>query len=97
MEERFDIKTLSNLARINLSVDEQVGISTDLKNVLNYVDTLNELNLDNIEPTSHVIELEDVYRPDIVEHSNMANKLFVNIAESKREDNFFKVPKIIED
>ncbi len=92
---KFDINTLSNLARISLSDEEKESLSKDLNNILEYVDTLNELDTSSIEPTSHVLNIEDVYREDKAVKTGAASKVLEVLPEHRKEGSFFKVPKVI--
>ena len=55
---------MARLARLRLS-DEEVGrMSTELSTILDHIEKIGELDLENVPPTSHVIEVENVLRPD---------------------------------
>ncbi len=97
MENEFNIDAISKLARMNLSGEESESLREDLRNILSYVNMLSELDLEDIEPTSHVVEIENVFRDDVVRESHTADKLFGLISDEKYEGYFFKVPKIIEE
>lgn len=88
------VKYTANLARIGLSDKELEHFTGQLDRILAYVDKLNTLNVANLEPTSHVLEMKNVYREDIVKKSLPAHEVIKN-APSK-ESNLFKVPKIID-
>ncbi|MCX5687396.1 MAG: Asp-tRNA(Asn)/Glu-tRNA(Gln) amidotransferase subunit GatC [Candidatus Omnitrophica bacterium] len=88
------VKYTANLARIELSDKELDHFTDQLGRILAYVDKLNTLNVSNLEPTSHVLEMKNVYRNDIVKKSLPVTEVIKN-APSK-ENNLFKVPKIIE-
>ena len=55
---------MARLARLKLSDDEVAQMSGELSGILEHVERISELDLDGVEPTSHVIELENVLRPD---------------------------------
>ena len=55
---------MARLARLKLSDDEVERMSGELSGILDHVERISELDLDGVEPTSHVIELENVLRPD---------------------------------
>lgn len=59
-----DIQNLANLSRITLSEEQSDSFSKDLTDLLNYVGQLDEVDLEDIEPTSQVTGLINVFRPD---------------------------------
>lgn len=61
------IKKLTQLCRIDCSSEEQSAILLDLQRVLLYIDQLQEVDTEGIPPCSHVIEMSNVMREDIIE------------------------------
>lgn len=55
---------VARLARLELSPDELERMAGELSGILDHVDKIGELDLDGVEPTSHVVALENVLRPD---------------------------------
>lgn len=89
-----DVEHVAKLARLNLT-DEERGMFTDQLNaILQYAEKLNELDTDNVEPTTHVLKLSNVMRDDEVKESLSAEKVFLNAPEE--EDGQFKVPAVLE-
>ncbi len=97
MAKKFDITTLSTLSRINLSDDEKVSLGQDLENILEYVDKLSEIDTSSVEPTSHVLNIENVYRDDEARKTNAAEAVLEALPDNRKEGRFFKVPKVIAD
>lgn len=64
MIEREQVLHVARLARLRLSDDEVERMAGELSGILDHVDRIGELDLDDVEPTSHVIALENVLRPD---------------------------------
>jgi len=62
--EREQVEHVARLARLKLSEEELERMSGELSGILEHVDRISELDLDDVEPTSHVIALENVLRPD---------------------------------
>lgn len=58
---------VARLARLRLDEPEVERIAGELSGILEHVDKLAELDLEGVEPTNHVIHLENVLRPDVVE------------------------------
>jgi aspartyl-tRNA(Asn)/glutamyl-tRNA(Gln) amidotransferase subunit C len=55
---------VARLARLRLNEDEVERMSTELSSILEHVDRIGQLDLEGVDPTSHVVELENVLRPD---------------------------------
>ncbi len=64
MIDREQVLHVARLARLKLGDDEIERMSGELSGILQHVERISELDLDRVEPTSHVIELENVLRPD---------------------------------
>ena len=62
--DREQVLHVARLARLKLSDEEVERMSSELSGILQHVEHINELDLDGVEPTSHVIELQNVLRPD---------------------------------
>ena len=90
----FNIDHVAKLARLNLKPDEKKKLEKDLDSILEYVKTLSKLDTENVEPTCHVMDLENVFRKDEVKTSDAAKKALEHAPQ--REGNFFKVPKVVQ-
>jgi aspartyl-tRNA(Asn)/glutamyl-tRNA(Gln) amidotransferase subunit C len=62
--DREQVLHVARLARLGLSEEEVETMSRELSGILEHVDRIGELDLDGVEPTSHVVALENVLRPD---------------------------------
>jgi aspartyl-tRNA(Asn)/glutamyl-tRNA(Gln) amidotransferase subunit C len=62
--DREQVLHVARLARLALSEDEIERMAGELSGILEHVERMNELDPDGVEPTSHVVELENVLRPD---------------------------------
>ena len=89
-----DVEYVAKLARLTLSDKEKEEFTTQLDDILTYMDKLNELDTTGVEPTSHVISLKNVLRNDEVCESPPPEPSLKNAPE--KEGAFYKVPKIIE-
>lgn len=90
-----EVLETAELARLEFSEEELEKFTHQLGNILEYIEDLNELDTENVEATSHVLELSTPLRKDKVEQLITAEEALQNAPE--REDNFFVVPKVIED
>ena len=62
--DREQVLHVAKLARLKLTEPEVERMATELSGILQHVERISELDLDGVEPTSHVIALENVFRPD---------------------------------
>ncbi len=88
------LKYVANLARIELDDKELGNFTKQLDRILEYIHKLKKLDVSKLEPTSHVLEMKNVYREDRVKDSLPASEVIKNAPE--KEENLFKVKKIIE-
>jgi aspartyl-tRNA(Asn)/glutamyl-tRNA(Gln) amidotransferase subunit C len=88
-----DVEYVASLARLEFSDREKEKLTHELNEILKYVEKLNELDTEKVEPLAHVIELGNVFREDEVQPSIAQEEALKN-APSKN-DKFFKVPKVI--
>ncbi len=82
------------LARLDLTPDEQEQLTGQLDRILDYMDKLNELDTENVEPMSHAVNVVNVLRPDRAVNQPRTEALLSNAPA--RDDDFLSVPKIIE-
>lgn len=90
----FKIEKVAELARLNLSAEEKTKLEKELGSILDYVKKLDKLDTSKVEPTSHVLNLENVYRKDEVKESDAAEKALEHAPHA--DGRFFKVPKIVQ-
>lgn len=89
-----DVLHIATLARLRFDDDQAERFKNDLNNILGYIDKLNELNTDNIEPTSHALDVYTVTREDRAQSSLSNEDALMNAPEA--ENGSFRVPKVIE-
>ena len=89
-----EVEYVAGLARLRLSDEEKEEFTTQLDDILTYMDKLNEVDTTGVEPTSHVISIRNVLRNDEVRESLPSEPSLKNAPEKERS--FYKVPKIIE-
>jgi aspartyl-tRNA(Asn)/glutamyl-tRNA(Gln) amidotransferase subunit C len=90
----FNIERVAELARLNLKPEEKKKLGKDLGAILAYVQKLDALDTKDVEPTSHVLNMENVFRADEVQPSDAAPKALKHAPETQGP--FFKVPKIVQ-
>ncbi len=90
-----DVLNTAELARLEFDDETLSKFTRQLGDILVHIDELAELDTENVEPTSHVLELSIPFRKDEVDQLITAEDALSN-APSKEND-FFTVPKVIED
>jgi aspartyl-tRNA(Asn)/glutamyl-tRNA(Gln) amidotransferase subunit C len=88
------ISYLEKLGRISLTEEEKEKTRIDLSAILGYIDKLNELDTDSVEPLSHAFPITNVFREDEVTNSDRRDVILSNAPDKK--DGCFKVPKTVE-
>ncbi|MCK5456255.1 MAG: Asp-tRNA(Asn)/Glu-tRNA(Gln) amidotransferase subunit GatC [Melioribacteraceae bacterium] len=88
-----DVEHIAKLAKLEFNDDEITNYTDDLNKILEYVDKLNELDTENVEPLYHPIEGSNVFREDKLKESVDTEDALKNAPESTHE--YFKVPKVI--
>ncbi len=85
------IEYVGILAQLELSPEEKEQAKKDMEIMLDYVDTLNELDTDGVEPMSHVFPVSNQFREDTVTNGDDREAILANAPEEK--DGAFVVPK----
>ncbi|MGI5892138.1 MAG: Asp-tRNA(Asn)/Glu-tRNA(Gln) amidotransferase subunit GatC [Bacillota bacterium] len=88
-----DVEYVAKLAKLNFTEEEKVIYQEKLDAILGYMEQLQELDTKDIEPTTHVLPLENVFREDKVGVCLSNQEALANAPDQK--DGYFKVPKII--
>ncbi len=87
------IEYVGILAKLELSGEEKEKAKADMERMLDYIDTLNELDTEGVEPMSHVFPVHNVFREDVASYKDGSTDTLANAPLKK--DNSFKVPKTI--
>ena len=91
---RKDVEHVALLSRLELSEKDLDKYTGQLDAILAYIDVLNQVDTEGVEPLAHVLDMKNVMRPDVVQPSLPREAALQNAPEP--EDGFFKVPKIVE-
>ena len=91
--DRATVHKVATLARLALTIEEEDQFADQLSGILEYVDQLDELDVTGIEPTTRAIDVANVTRADIMRVYENREGLMESAPD--RDENFFKVPKII--
>jgi aspartyl-tRNA(Asn)/glutamyl-tRNA(Gln) amidotransferase subunit C len=90
----LNVQYIAHLARLHLTPEEEAKIGAQLTHVLDYIEKLKQLDVNNIEPTSHAVPLVNVTRPDEVRPSLPHEEAMRNAPS--QANGLFMVPKIVE-
>lgn len=88
------IEKAAHLARLNLSDEQKDKYVQSVGGIINWIEQLNEVNTDDIEPLATVTNIENRLRDDIVTDGDIVEKILANAPDEL--ENFFAVPKVIE-
>lgn len=96
MAERITDETMEEieiLAKLFLTDEEKETSRNEMQKMLDYVERLNSLDTDGVEPLTHIFPMENVFREDVEEESTAREELLKNAPEEK--DGQFLVPGTI--
>lgn len=88
-----DVAYIAELARLKFTDAEQEKMTSELNMILHYIEKLNEVDTEGVEPLNTIHDQINVLRAD-VEHQSLSNEEALRNAPD-RQDRFFKVPKVI--
>ena len=88
------IKHISKLSRISVDDEKAKKLAGDMNSIFDFIEKLNELNTDNIEPLTSVAEITLKLRVDEVKSGNIKEQVLKN-SPDENED-FFVVPRVVE-
>ncbi len=94
MDMKETVRDVAALAHLKFDESEIESFAGQFSKIVNYIGAIEELNLNGTEPLSHVVESENVFREDEVGSSLTLEEALSNAP--KRNENFFKVPKVLE-
>ena len=93
----IDLKTIKHISKLSrISVDDAKAnkLAGDLNSIFDFIEKLNELNTDNVEPLSSVAETTLKLRADEVKSKNIRDQVLRNSPEENED--FFVVPRVVE-
>ncbi|MEJ2243193.1 MAG: Asp-tRNA(Asn)/Glu-tRNA(Gln) amidotransferase subunit GatC [Candidatus Bathyarchaeota archaeon] len=88
-----DVEHVAWLARIQLSEEEKELFTEQFNDILDYFKKIDEINTESVEPTYHVLDLQNVTRKDEVVPS-LSTEEALKMAP-KKQKKFFKAPRIV--
>jgi aspartyl-tRNA(Asn)/glutamyl-tRNA(Gln) amidotransferase subunit C len=88
------VKRIARLARIRISDAEAEGLKKELSGILNWVEQLNEVDVEGVEPMTRVVPIKLKMRDDVVTDGEIADDVTQNAPMT--DDHFYVVPKVVE-
>ncbi len=88
------VKRVAHLARIKVTDEEAGRMTGELNTILAFVEQLDEVNVEGVEPMTSVVHQQMKKRADVVSDGGYPEKVVANAPAS--DDNFFMVPKVVE-
>ena len=89
-----DVRKVARLSRIAVTDAHAEELVGELNGILNWIDQLNEVDVDGVEPMTSVVETTLPMREDVVTDGNIQDQVLANAPRS--EDGFFVAPKAVE-
>ena len=91
---REDIVHLAELSNFSLPEKEIKSLQKDLQGIIKYISQLDELKVDDVEPTYQVFEMENVWREDEIIPQEATREELLALSK-EQEDNQIKIPKVL--
>ena len=88
------IEYVGILAKLELSDEEKEAATSEMGRMLDYIDKLNALDTNGVEPMSHVFPVHNVFREDVVTNGDDRDNMLANAPEER--DGQYQVPKTVE-
>jgi len=88
------VRRIAHLARIAVAENEIEHLRGEINNMLAFVEQLNEVNVDGVEPTASVEDMKLKMRDDVISDGDYAKRVLANAPAT--DDGFFQVPKVVE-
>lgn len=89
-----EVRHIAKLARLRLTDEEELSMADQLSKILDYIEQLNELDTTGVEPMSHVLDLVNATREDVVEQRITHEEALRNAPAA--DSDYFRVPRFVE-
>jgi aspartyl-tRNA(Asn)/glutamyl-tRNA(Gln) amidotransferase subunit C len=88
------VRRIAHLARIKVADADLPHLAAELNSILSFVEELNQVDVEGVEPMTSVIPMRMKQRPDVVDDGEQAEAIIANAPTA--EDHYFVVPKVVE-
>ena len=89
-----EVRKVAHLSRIAVAEDKLDDLAGELNGILGWIDQLNEVDVEGVDPMTSVVETQLPMREDVITDGNIPDQVLANAPNS--EDGFFVVPKSVE-
>mgnify|MGYP000273928946 FL=1 len=89
-----DVKKIARLSRLRVEDTELQSLADDLSGILGWIEQLNEVDVDKVEPMTSAVAMKSPMRKDIVSDGDKRDQILKNAP--KKDDGFFVVPRSVE-
>ncbi len=89
-----EVEKIASLSMLSLTDEKKQMLQKNLDDILEHAEKLNELDTQDVEPTSYILKQQNVVRPDVPETVWQREDMLKNAAET--EDGCFVVPKVVD-
>ncbi len=89
-----EVRRLATLARLRFTPDEEQKLAGEMTRIIGYIDQLEEVDVEGVEPLLHVLDLENVFRPDVPDQRITREQALANAPKS--DGDYVRVPKVID-
>ncbi len=93
--DKNEILKIASLAKLKFNDEEIEKFTSQFNEILNYMDKLNEIDTENVQPLSHPLDINNVMREDELFNSIETKDALLNAPD--KDEQYFKVPKVIKD
>lgn len=89
-----EVEKMASLSMLHLSDNDKKMLQSSLESILSHAQRLNELDTENVQPTTYILKQQNVYREDETTQRLSREDLLRNAPE--QEDGYFIVPQVVE-
>lgn len=89
-----EVKHIANLSRLIFTDEELEKYTTDLSNIVDFANTLAEVNVEGVKPTAHILDIQNVFREDVTNPSYDREEILKNAPT--KDGGCVSVPKVVE-
>lgn len=90
----INVENVAMLARLSLNEEEKINLAKDLENIIGFANELSKIDTDGIEPTAHIMPVQNRFRKDIAVSEFTREELLSNAPS--RTNGCLSVPKVVE-
>lgn len=89
-----DIEYVARLAKLKLSDEEKERLVSQMGDIVEFANNINKLNTDGVEPTNHILKVQNVFREDEVKEAYSRDEILKNAP--KKEAGCLVVPSVVQ-